>query len=41
MDQMTSRHIGKTGAAISVAGLERRFGDLAAVDGLDLEVDAG
>ena len=41
MDQMTSRHIGQTGAAISVAGLERRFDDIAAVDGIDLEVDAG
>ena len=41
MDLMTSRRHAPAAPAISVAGLVRRFDDLAAVDGLDLEVEAG
>jgi ABC-2 type transport system ATP-binding protein len=41
MDLMTSPQRGSTRPAISVEGLERRFGNLAAVDRLDLEVEAG
>jgi ABC-2 type transport system ATP-binding protein len=41
MDSMTSSQTGSDRPAISVTGLVRRFDDLAAVDGLDLEVEAG
>ena len=41
MDLMTSPQSGSDQPAISVAGLVRHFDDLAAVDGLDLEVQAG
>ena len=41
MDHITPHAAGSSEVAISVEGLERRFGDLLAVDGLDLEVRRG
>jgi lipooligosaccharide transport system ATP-binding protein len=38
---MVGRSAGTSGNAISLAGVHKRFGDIVAVDGLDLDVPAG